>query len=154
MPVLVFMSFSLVIKNLRELRGKVKHEIRTLGTFSLYCSAFWWNRVDKANTVVRSSNTVARSLNLEKKSWNCSLHSFSNKSREIVLRYSSLWHFLTFPVCFKIPIIFSNFDYNCSIFLDVRNLQEQVKKTRNCSDLYCISANSFLSWIVSALLCI
>ena len=50
------------------LRGKLKHEIRTLGTFSLYCSAFWWNRVDKANTVVRSSNTVARSLNLEKKS--------------------------------------------------------------------------------------
>ena len=41
-----------------------------------------------------------------------------------------MWYilFLTFPACFSIPIIFSNFNYDCSIFLDVRNLQEQVKK--------------------------
>ena len=32
--------------------------------------------------------------------------------------------FLTFPTCFWIPIIFSN----CSNLLDLRNLQEQVKK--------------------------
>ena len=36
--------------------------------------------------------------------------------------------FLTFPVCFSIPIIFSNLNLNCSDFLDMRNLQEQVKK--------------------------
>ena len=37
-------------------------------------------------------------------------------------------HFLTFPACFSIPIIFSNLNYNCSTSLDLRNLQEQVKK--------------------------
>ena len=36
--------------------------------------------------------------------------------------------FLTFPADFWIPIIFSNLNYNCSIFWDLRNLQEQVKK--------------------------
>ena len=36
--------------------------------------------------------------------------------------------FLTFPEDFYITIIFSNLNYNCSNFLDVRNLQEQVKK--------------------------
>ena len=36
--------------------------------------------------------------------------------------------FLTFPACFYIPIIFSNLNYNCSNLLDLRNLQEQVKK--------------------------
>ena len=35
--------------------------------------------------------------------------------------------FLTFPADFSIPIIFSNLNYNCSNFLDQRNLQEQVK---------------------------
>ena len=34
----------------------------------------------------------------------------------------------TFPACFQIPIFFSNLNYNCSIFLDLTNLQEQVKK--------------------------
>ena len=46
--------------------------------------------------------------------------------------------FLTFPACFKIPIFFSNLNYNCSNLLDMRNLQEQVKKhsvAKNCSDL-------------------
>ena len=36
--------------------------------------------------------------------------------------------FLTFPVCFQIPIIFSNLNYNCYNILGMRNLQEQVKK--------------------------
>ena len=36
--------------------------------------------------------------------------------------------FLTFPACFLIPIIFSNLNSNCSNSLDMRNLQEQVKK--------------------------
>ena len=36
--------------------------------------------------------------------------------------------FLTFPACFYIPIIFSNLYFNCSNLLDMRNLQEQVKK--------------------------
>ena len=36
--------------------------------------------------------------------------------------------FLTFPACFSIAIIFSNLNYNCSNLLDMRNLQEQVKK--------------------------
>ena len=35
--------------------------------------------------------------------------------------------FLTFPACLKIPI-FSNFNSNCFSLLDMRNLQEQVKK--------------------------
>ena len=35
---------------------------------------------------------------------------------------------LTFPACFLIPIIFSNLNYNCSTFFDLKNLQEQVKK--------------------------
>ena len=52
--------------------------------------------------------------------------------------------FLAFPVGFKIPIIFSYFNYNCSNVLDLRNLHEQVitleqvKKTfcfKICSDL-------------------
>ena len=30
--------------------------------------------------------------------------------------------------CFSIPILFSNLNYNCSNLLDIRNLQEQVKK--------------------------
>ena len=37
-------------------------------------------------------------------------------------------YFLTFPACFSIPIIFSNLNSNCSNSLDIRNLQEQVKK--------------------------
>ena len=35
---------------------------------------------------------------------------------------------VTFPACFSIPIIFSNFDFNCSNLSSLRNLQEQVKK--------------------------
>ena len=39
------------------------------------------------------------------------------------------WIFsITFPACFSIPIFFSNLNYNCSNLLDMRNLQEQVKK--------------------------
>ena len=41
---------------------------------------------------------------------------------------SILLHFLTFPVCFKIPITFSNLNYSFSNLFDKRNLQEQVKK--------------------------
>ena len=36
--------------------------------------------------------------------------------------------FLNFPACFYIPILFSNLNSNCSNLLDLRNLQEQVKK--------------------------
>ena len=38
------------------------------------------------------------------------------------------YDFLTFPACFYVPIIFSNLNSNCSNSLDLRNLQEQVKK--------------------------
>ena len=34
------------------------------------------------------------------------------------------YNFLTFPACFSIPIIFSNFDFNCSNLSSLRNLQE------------------------------
>ena len=37
-------------------------------------------------------------------------------------------NFLTFPACLWIPINFSNLNPNCSNLLDMRNLQEQVKK--------------------------
>ena len=44
------------------------------------------------------------------------------------VKESEQHHFLTFPACFSIPIFFSNLNYNCSNLLDMRNLQEQVKK--------------------------
>ena len=47
-------------------------------------------------------------------SWNCDVHGTFN--------------FLAFPPCFLILIIFSNLNSNCSNLLDMRNLQEQVKK--------------------------
>ena len=45
------------------------------------------------------------------------------------------------------PNIFSNFNYNCSNFLDLKNLQEQVKKAFriNCSSDLKNFANSRLS---------
>ena len=39
-----------------------------------------------------------------------------------------IFFFLTFPACFSNPMIFSNLNSNCSNLLDLRNLQEQVKK--------------------------
>ena len=36
--------------------------------------------------------------------------------------------FLTFPACFYIPIFFSNLNSNYSSLIDMKNLQEQVKK--------------------------
>ena len=49
-----------------------------------------------------------------------------------------LWQdsFLTFPACFSIPIIFSNFDFNCSNLSSLRNLQEQVKKAFCYQELF------------------
>ena len=44
--------------------------------------------------------------------------------------------FLTFPKCFSIPIIFSNFDFNCSNLSSLRNLQEQVKKAFCYQELF------------------
>ena len=46
----------------------------------------------------------------------------------LILINNKNFHFLIFPACFSIPIIFSNLNYNCSNLLDMRNLQEQVKK--------------------------
>ena len=46
------------------------------------------------------------------------------------------YYFLTFPACFWIPIIFSNFDYNCSNFIDMRKLQEEVKKALGYQKLF------------------
>ena len=40
-----------------------------------------------------------------------------------------LCFFLTFHACFKNPIIFSNLNSNWSNLLDLRNLQEEVKKS-------------------------
>ena len=36
--------------------------------------------------------------------------------------------FLTIPACFQVPKFFSDLNSNCSNLLDIRNLQEQVKK--------------------------
>ena len=47
-----------------------------------------------------------------------------------------LQYFLTFPACFSIPIIFSNFDFNCSNLSSLRNLQEQVKKAFCYQELF------------------
>jgi hypothetical protein len=53
------------------------------------------------------------------------------------------YYFLTFPAYFLIPIISSNLNYNFSIFLDLRNLQEQVKKAFCYQKLFW----SFTVWI-------
>ena len=53
-----------------------------------------------------------------------------------VNHYVSFCHFLTFPACFSIPIIFSNFDFNCSNLSSLRNLQEQVKKAFCYQELF------------------
>ena len=47
-----------------------------------------------------------------------------------------VWYFLTFPACFSIPIIFPNFDFNCSNLSSLRNLQEQVKKAFCYQELF------------------
>ena len=63
--------------------------------------------------------------------------------KKIFLEFTSIL-FLTFPVGFCLPIIFSNLNYNCSDLSDLRNLQEQIKKAfwfKNCSGLN-------LEWIV------
>ena len=39
-------------------------------------------------------------------------------------------------MCFSIPIIFFNLNYDCSNFLDMRNLQEQVIKAFCCQKLF------------------
>ena len=57
---------------------------------------------------------------------------------KVTLKNKIIVFFLTLPACFSVPIIFSNLKYDCSNLVDVRNLQEQVKKhsvTENCSDL-------------------
>ena len=69
--------------------------------------------------------------------WQCNwrgkyLNNFSKKTR-----------FLTFPACFSIPIIFSNFDFNCSNLWSLRNLQEQVKKAFSYQNLFW----PFIVWI-------
>ena len=48
-----------------------------------------------------------------------------------------------FPACFQIPIFFSKLNFNCSNFLDLRNLQEQVKKALCYQKLFW----SFTVWI-------
>ena len=48
-----------------------------------------------------------------------------------------LIYFLTFTACFQIPNICSNLNLNCSNLLDMRNLQEQVKKTFCYQKLFC-----------------
>jgi hypothetical protein len=50
--------------------------------------------------------------------------------------------FLIFPACFSIPIIFSNFDFNCSNLSSLRNLQEQTSEYFvRFKDLNAISKN-------------
>ena len=44
--------------------------------------------------------------------------------------------FLFFPACSEIPIIFSNLNSDCSNLLDMRNLQEQVKKAFSYQKLF------------------
>ena len=59
------------------------------------------------------------------------------KSKDVRLFFNQTY-FLTFLAWFSIPIIFSNLNSDCSKVLDLRNLQEQVKKAfcfKNWSDL-------------------
>ena len=50
------------------------------------------------------------------------------KNRLLTWKHGEKSHFLTFPACFSIPNFFSNLNSNCSNSLDLRNIQEQVKK--------------------------
>ena len=56
--------------------------------------------------------------------------------RPWVSAYWGQYDFLTFPACFLIPIFFSNLKSNCSNFLYLRNLQDQVKKAFHCQKLF------------------
>ena len=49
----------------------------------------------------------------------------------------------TFPTCFYVQMFFSNFDYNCSDLLYLRNLQEQVEKAFCYQELF----SPFTVWI-------
>ena len=59
------------------------------------------------------------------------------KKQKKILKYI---FFLTFPIGLSIPIIFFfNLNSNCSDVLDLRNLQEQVKKAfcfKNCTEFW------------------
>ena len=65
--------------------------------------------------------------------------------RGVSYRGIESWHFFfqSFPACFSIPIFFSNFNFNCSISLSLRNLQEQVKKAFCYQELFW----PFTAWI-------
>ena len=50
------------------------------------------------------------------------------QQRKMVSTFTN-FHFLTFPADFQILISFCFLNYSCFNFLDLRNLQEQVRKT-------------------------
>ena len=50
--------------------------------------------------------------------------------------------FLTFPTCFWIPISFFNLNSNCSNSLDMRNIQEHVKKSFCYQKLFTVLVTS------------
>ena len=60
-----------------------------------------------------------------------------SSSKNWIFKSISELIFPTFPACFCIPIFFSNLNYNCSNLLDLRNLQEQVKKEFCNKTLHC-----------------
>ena len=61
------------------------------------------------------------------------------QQRKMVSTFAN-FHFLTFPADFQILISFCFLNYSCFNFLDLRNLQEQVRILeifcfKNCTDL-------------------
>ena len=72
----------------------------------------------------------------KKKLWLSTLPLKSNQRKEKHHWRSLKRYFLTFPACFSIPIIFSNFDFNCSNLSSPRNLQKQVKKAFCYQELF------------------
>ena len=71
---------------------------------------------------------------LEKTESTWKMHPSAARNKQLLKKWKSQLkvindsNILIFPIDFCIPIIFFNFSLNCSNVLDLRNLQEQVKK--------------------------
>ena len=80
------------------------------------------------NSTIRNNNTSDNNNNNNSRDYIYNYNYNYNYNQWVKNRNSKARPFLTFPACFSIPKFVSNLNYDCSNFLDVRNLQKQVKK--------------------------
>ena len=122
------------------MKRKIYLLIGTYICFQLNMSLYDFFRMESPNRIQSLSSFETKSFLVD-----------SSKARRKIVEFEQLpnWHdsssgwrwrhlgthfvqgklnFPTFPADFYISIFFSNLHYNCSNFLDPRNLQEQVKK--------------------------